>query len=288
MGHSQRSPLPTRPDPLDTLLSDEHGDGGPTQFAVQSPAKSCKVTASSVVISKILLSTVLWFAVLLYGVLSSRHGTLVQRYCTHACVKDDKTAVTLSNPYLHRNFDYKSVLAEVMSYSAYNSSVLPSTLSASPWTTHSGSPQAVHLHPELALLVDLCPLLQAEPDSYADNCPGYVCVASRYALPCPGQAKYIDPSSLARFILACNKQQTCRSWWLQHQSQHGVCGCAPLMTNLAYSNQHASQAAQKQGLCLPALPAWTAYVWLLIPLGRLAAPQCHVYKQAAHAFTSTC
>ena len=265
MKHSHRSPLPRQPDPLNTFLGNQHGDGQSTQLAVQSPAESCKVTASNAVTSKLLLSTILWFAVLLFGLVTYRLDTPVPSHCTHACEKGGRTAVTTSSSYLYKNFDYESIWAKVMSYSAYNSSALPLGPSVSPWAAVRESPQAAQLHPELALLVDLCPLLQAEPDGYA-----HLCDASRYALPCPVQAKYINSSNLARFTLACNKQQACRSWWLQHQSQHGVCGCAPLMMNLTYSNQHASQAEQKQGLGRPTLPSWTPCVWLLIPLGRLS------------------
>lgn len=271
MEQSHQSLVSRQPHPVDTLLDDEHDDGDFTQSAVQSPAKSCKVTASNGFISKFLPSTVLWFAVLLFGLMPSRFDKPVQSHFVPARMENGGTAVTTSSSYLHANFNYESVLAELALHSASNSSALHLPHSYSLCTAILEKPQAAYLHPELALLMDLCPLLQAEFDTYADNCFGYahLCDASRYALPCPVQAKRINSSSLARFTLACNKQQACRSWWLQHQSQHGVCGCAPLMTNLAYSNHHASQAEQKQGLDCLALPSWTAFVWLLIPLGRL-------------------
>lgn len=273
MEHSHQPPFSRQPDPLESLLGGEHGDGDPTQIAVQSPAKSCKVTANSAVTSKLLLSTALWFAVLLYGLVPSRLDTPEQTRFTHTCVKGGSTGVPSSTSYLPANFEYESALAELTSNSAHNASALLSPHLYLPWAAAPESPQAADPYPELALLVDLCPLLQADSDTYADKFPGYahVCDASRYALPCPVQATCISSTSLARFTLACNKIQTCKSWWLQHHSQHGVCGCAPLVMNLAYSNQHASQAEQEQGLGCPAAPSWAACVWLLIPLGRLLA-----------------
>ena len=267
MEHSHQPPLPRQPHPVEALSDDEHEDEDSLQLELQSPAKSCTATASSAVISKLLLSTVLWFAVLLIGLVPSRLDKSVQSHSAPACVEDGTTAVISSSLYLHADFDYDSVLAELASYSAYNSSALHSPYLYAPWAAIIETPDAAHLHPELALLVDLCPLLQAEPDIYSDNFPGYaqLCDGSQYALPCPVQAKYINSSSLARLTLACNKQQACRNWWLQHQSQHGVCGCAPLVMNLA----HHAQAEQKQGLDCATLPSWTACVWLLIPLGRL-------------------
>lgn len=275
MEHSHA--LTRQSDPAEAVLGGEHGDRNRTQLAVQSPTGSCKTTTSSAVASKLLILTILWFAVLLYGLVPSRHDTSMESRFTHARVKG---AVTSSSWCLHARFNYESILAELTSYSAYNSSTLPLSSVTSPWTAVPESLQAADLHTELAHLVDLCPLLQAEPDTYTRDFPGFahVCDASRYALPCRTHTKNIDSSSLARFSLACSTQHACRSWWLQHQSQHGVCGCAPLVMNLDYPNQHASQVESRQGSDHSDQPWWTACVWLLIQLGRLSAPCCSVVQ----------
>lgn len=271
MPRSPRRLLPHQSHPVDTLRDDANVHGGPTQLQIQYTA----ATASSAVTSKHLLSTVLWFAVLLYGLVPSRLDTSGQNDATYASLTEGRIAVTQGSSFLHANLDPDSVLTELISYPSSNFTAVRYPHPSLPWATVPECPQAAVLHPELALLLDLCPLLQAEPDTHADKFPGFahLCDASRYALPCPMQAKHINSSSLARFTLACNKQQACRSWWLHHQSQMGVCGCAPLLMNLEYANQLAPRAEEK-GLGSPALPSWTACTWLLIPLGRLSAPVC--------------
>lgn len=278
MQRSHHKLLPHQPHPVDTLLDDEHVDGDPTQLQYSA------ATASSAVTSKQLLSTVLWFAVLLYGLMPSRHDIPMQNDATYANLTEGRIAVMPGSSYLHANMDYEAVLTELTSYPSDNSSASLYPHPSSAWASVPNSPQAAVLHPELALLMDLCPLLQAEPNTQKEKFPGFahLCDASRYALPCPMQAKYINSSSLARLTLACNKQQACRSWWMHHQSQMSVCGCAPLLMNLEYANQLAPYTEQKQGLGSPALPSWTACTWLLIPLGRLSAPSCSACINKLH------
>lgn len=119
-------------------------------------------------------------------------------------------------------------------------------------------------YPELANLVDLCPLLQAEPDSGTDSLLAYphVCDGSQDRLPCAARTNDVDFGSLAMFTAACHSQQSCRSWWLQQESQHGVCSCTPLPNLQPLPQQHSHIH------CSFWLPSLRQMLWLLIPLGR--------------------
>ena len=271
MGRSHH--LPRQPDPVEALLEDEHNDGGPTQLEVQSSA----VNTSSALTSKLVISILLWFAVLLYGVLPSRLDTAAQNGCELDCVKVGKTAgganTTRSSVFTPSTMSqsWQRSMRIQLATRVPRFSLTPSrlrelcqrplrplfcTLSLQSWWTSVLYCKLILVPMQTSSLAMLI---------FAND--------SQYALPCPLQAKYVHSGSLARFTVACNKQQGCRSWWLRHQSQHGVCGCAPLM-NLAYPNQHAPQAEQKQGSGYLALPPLSACVWLLIPCGRLSAPCC--------------
>ncbi|KAL3162282.1 hypothetical protein ABBQ32_009973 [Trebouxia sp. C0010 RCD-2024] len=164
------------------------------------------------------------------------------------------------------HIDCDSVLAELDSLASYKSNA--TNLVPAPITRPAVPENSQLLHAELALLVDLCPLLQDGPDTHAEDLVGYthICDGSQYACPCHTQANLANSTSLTRFTIACNKHHSCRSWWLQHQSQHGVCGCAPLM-NLVHPNQHAAQDEQMQKARRQALSSLLVCLWMLVPLG---------------------
>lgn len=233
---------------------------------------------------KVVVAIILWFVVLACGFSARRPDAALHSWSQQEPARGDRAAedVVTTRPLYHLDCD--AVLAELDSLAAYNSNatlVVPAPISR---PAVPESPQATVLHPELALLMDLCPLLQ---DTHADELDGYtyICDGSQYVLPCHMQARLVNSTSLARFTFACNKHHSCRSWWLQHQSQHGVCGCAPLM-NLLYPSQHAAQAEQLQKTSRPALPSLSVCLWMLVPFGRLPAA-CQNRHRVCAAYSSS-
>lgn len=278
MGRVHRPQLPRQQDQAIALPVNEYsGAKTPHSLEYKLPLSHQAATCST---RKLLISTLFWFVVLACGLLSSRPEAALQSRSKLDCVKFGGVAKDVAIAHTSYQLGCETVLAELNSLTAYNGNA---TSQAHPFTLQAAAsecPQATFLHPELALLVDLCPLLQDEHDPQAADSVGYadICDRSQYALPC--HTKLVNCSSLARFTVACNKHHGCRSWWLQQQSQHGVCGCAPLM-NLVYRKQHAAQAEQKLGFEPLALPSVSVCVWMLIPLGRLSAPcqSCRMFAQ---------
>ena len=274
----QQDPANVLPEKEDTTDNTEHNLEYQAWLS-QEPAKLST--------RKFVVSIILWFVVLTCGLLPGRSDATLQSGSQLDYVWGDRVAEDVT-PRTWYNLNCDSVLAELDLLAAYKSNATTPVPAAMTRSAVPESPQAVYSHPELALLVDLCPLLQGEQDTHAEDLVGYtdICDGSQYALPCHMQAKLDNPSSLARFTIACNKHHSCRSWWLQHQSQHGVCGCAPL-TSLVYPNQHAGQAELIQEMRHPTLSLLSVCLWMLIPFGRLSAPCQRKYHSVCALYRSS-
>ena len=276
--------LPRQQDPADVPPENEQ-TGDNTEHSLEFEVLLSQEPATSST-HKLVISIILWFVVLACGLLAHRYDATLQSCSQLNCVGGGRVAEDVVTPRILYHLKCNSVLADLDSLAAHKPNATVQVLAATIGSAVPESPQAVNADPALALLLDLCPLLQDEHDTHTDDLVGYpyICNGSQYTLPCQMQAKLVNPTSLARFSIACNKHHSCRSWWLQHQSQHGVCGCAPLM-NLVYP-ELAAQAEQKREMRHPALSSLSVCLWMLIPLGRFPAPGQN-YPRVCAAYSSS-
>ena len=253
------------------------GDPAPDQQhhrQAQSAMHTSAAKFSKAATRKLVFSTVFWFSVLLYGFQPSRSVVLPTfsepGRSQLECVGEDNlggdAATGSSGLHLFSDLYLDAFLSQLESTSMqFTDASLLDT--AELWEATPQRHLAAAVYHELASLVDLCPLLQAEPGNGTVSLLAYphLCDGSQDRLPGAAKANDIQLGSLAKFTAACHSQQSCKSWWLQQQSQRGVCGCASIL-NLQAIPQH-QQLAQRPGQSAW-LPSLSHVLWLLIPLGR--------------------
>ncbi len=123
-------------------------------------------------------------------------------------------------------------------------------------------------HPELASLLDLCPLIGTD----GTELPG-LCDDNHHRMPCREQPNALHATTLSKFTSACYSSRVCRTWWMHQHDVAGMSGC-PIRVKQADSlKQDPSNLLQQSALVVYArLPEAASVWWWTIAVGKPKAP----------------
>ena len=119
------------------------------------------------------------------------------------------------------------------------------------------------LHPELATLLDLCPLIGTDDTQH--GYPG-LCDDNHYRMPCREQPNTLHATTLSKFTSACHSSRVCRAWWMQQHDIAGMSGCSITVKQADYFKQDPSNVLHECALVVHAhLPE---VMWWILVVGK--------------------
>lgn len=250
------------------------------QAAVADQGQFC-VSATDVCSSKackLTLSVFIWVLVFISGLLSASL-TFTTRYrlpqaatpYQHGFDRElSAAAVNLSsNGVGSLSLDEKTLVAQLEAAVAYqqNGSWLPRS---KPLLPELADYQPETLHPDLASLLDLCPLIGT--DGIQHGYPG-LCDGNHYRMLCREQPNALDATTLSKLTSACHSSRVCRAWWMQQHDIAGVSGCPIPVKQANYVKRAPSSLLQQSALVVYACLPGAASVWCwTIAVGKPNVP----------------
>lgn len=246
----------------------------PPEQTVEASHDQDGASAAEVPSIRACVSASIWFVVLLYGLLPSQLSTKTQLVPERAWQLEHDfgvptAAVTVaSNSSEAFALDYISLMAQLKASAARHQQALRQqgneSLLSEPFDQLQGA-----LHPDLARLIDLCPLLRADGTKlgFPDLCDD-----SHYRMPCTDTPWALDAHTLSILTLACHSSEACRAWWMHQHNAVGMSGC-PIVTSLTITTTHIRQEP-KPALTQPAEVAIAqsrkvlGMFWCLLALGK--------------------
>lgn len=246
----------------------------PPEQTVEASHDQDGASAAEVPSIKACVSASIWFVMLLYGLLPLQFSTQTQLVPERAWQPEHDfraptAAVNLAS-YSNEAFalDYISLMAQLEASAAHHQQALRrqgnESLLSEPVDQLQGA-----LHPDLARLIDLCPLLRA--DGAKLGFPE-LCDDSHYRLPCTETPFALDAHTLSILTLACHSSEACQAWWMHQHNAVGMSGC-PVLTSLTMTIPHIRQEP-KPALTQPAEVAFPqsrtllGMFWCLLALGK--------------------
>ncbi len=263
---AQRLPHPNDNAPVQQVALADQGQPGVSATDVFS-SKACDLT----------LSVLIWVLVLVCGLLPSSLNSTTRpqpqaadRYQHGFDRVLSAAAVTLSsNGDGSLSLDDNTFVAQLEAAAVYqqNASWLPRSKALFP---ELADYQLGTLHPDLASLLDLCPLIGTDDTQH--GYPG-LCDDNHYRVPCRGQPTALHATTLSKFTSACHSSRVCRAWWMQQHDIAGMSGCPITVKQANYAKQDPSNSLQQSALVVYARLPGAAYVWWwTIAVGKPKVP----------------
>ncbi len=260
---AQRLSPPTDSAQVQQATVADRGQPGVSATDVYS-SKACEST----------LSVFIWVLILVCGLLplslNSTTRSLPQaatRY-QHGFDRElSAAAVNLSsNGDGSLSLDDKTLVAQLEAAVVFqqNASWLPRSTSLLPELANY---QLQTLHPELASLLDLCPLIDS--DGIQHGHPG-LCDDNHYRMPCKEQPNALHATNLSKFTSACHSSRVCRAWWMQQHEIAGMSGCPITVKQADYFKEDPRYVLHQCALVVYAhLPeVW----WWILVVGKPKVP----------------
>ncbi len=263
---AQRLPHRTDSAQVQQAAVADQGQPGVSATDVYS-SKACELT----------FSVFIWVLVLVCGLLPSSSISTTRslpqaatRY-QHGFGRElSAAAVSLSsNGDGSLSLDDKTLVAQLEAAVVFqqNASWLPRSKSLLP---ELADYQSETLHPDLASLLDLCPLIGT--DGTQHGFPG-LCDDNHYRMPCREQPNALHATTLSKFTSACHSSRLCRAWWMQQHDIAGMSGCPLTVKQANFVKQDPSNLLQQSALVVYArMPGAASVWWWTIAVGKPKVP----------------
>lgn len=268
--HCQAQRLPHRTDSAQEQQAAVADQGQPGVSATDVySSKACELT----------LSVLIWVLVLVCGLLPSSLNSTTRSLpqaatpYQHGFDRElSAAAVNLnSNGVGSLSLDDKTLVAQLEAAVGYQQNAS--------WLTRSklllpelADNQLDTLHPDLASLLDLCPLIGT--DGTQHGYPG-LCDDNHYRMSCREQLSVLHATTLSKFTSACHSSRVCRAWWMQRHDIAGMSGCPITVKQGDYVKQEPSNLLQQNALVVYArLPGAASVWWWTIAVGKLTSSIC--------------